>query len=267
MNRSFGTKYTFMVVLVAAAMVLALAPAPADAQADTRPVPRMANGKPDFSGVWDHPRVNDVTQDGTTCAGGSEGCVQKGSGPLSFTAEGQRMRDINSGPKYFDYGASCMPWGFTRGYQTPYPHAYSHNPAFLAILWEQDTAFHMVWTDGRGLPENPEELWRGTSAGRWEGDTLVFETVGFNGRSWIDSARNPLSNEHKLTVRMSRPVYNRIEWEVTMEDPKYYTKPIVNRRTFVLMEGDRAVLYEYSCAENNRCPQGNCTVADVQSDK
>jgi hypothetical protein len=244
MNKGFGLKYSF-VVLAAAAMVLAVAPAPADAQADTRPVPRMANGKPDFSGVWDHPRVGDVTEDGTSCAGGSKGCVQKGSGPLSFTAEGQRVWDINSGPDYFDYGASCMPWGFTRGYQTPYPHAYSHNPNFLAILWEQDTVFHMVWTDGRKLPEDPEETWRGTSVGHWEGDTLVFQTVGFNGRSWIDSARHPLSNEHKL---------------------KYYTKPIVNRRTFVLMEGEEAVLYEYSCAENNRCPQGNCKPAEIQSD-
>ncbi len=260
-------------VCAAALLGLAVACAPADeppAAADTADagagemaVPRLANGRPDFSGVWDHPRVGNITQDGDSCAGGTEGCVQVGSGPLPFTAEGQAMRDIND-EDYFDYGAYCLPWGFMRAYGTPYPHAYVHSTDRLAILWEQDNAWHMVPTyDGVEFPADMEPTWRGTSIGRWEGDTLVITSTGFNGRTWLDTARNPLSEELTLTVRMSRPEYDTINWEVTMEDPLYYTEPIVNTRTFKLMPPG-AELYEYSCTENNRCEGGNCEPADVQ---
>lgn len=239
------------------------APAP-EAGGGEMAVPRLANGKPDFTGVWDHPRVGDITQDGEGCAAGSEGCVQIGSGPLSFTAEGQAMRDINDEEGYFDYGSHCLPWGFLRAYGTPYPHGYVHSVDRLAILWEQDNAFHMVPTyDGVEFPADMVPTWRGTSIGHWDGDTLVITTTGFNGQTWLDTARNPLSDGLTQTVRMSRPDYNHIEWEITLDDPKYYTEPIVNRRTFVLM-APGSELYEYSCTENNRCEGGNCQPADVQ---
>ena len=243
------------------ACAAALAAWPAAAQ-EERAVPRLANGKPDFTGVWDHPRVGDVTQNGDSCAGGSDGCVQEGSGPLPFTALGRRVRAQND-TDYFDYGAHCLPWGFMRAYGTPYPHAYVHSPERLAILWEQDNAWHMVPTDGRALPANPEPTWRGTSVGHWDRDTLVIETTGFNGRTWLDTARNPHSDALELTIRMARPAYDRITWDVTIEDPKHYTRPFTNRRTFVLMEAGQE-LFEYSCTENNRCEGGECAPSDVQ---
>lgn len=233
------------------------------AATDANATPRLADGRPDFSGVWDHPRVGNITEDGEGCAGGTPGCVQQGSGPLSFTAEGQAMRDINDGD-YFDYGARCLPWGFLRAYGTPYPHAYVHSVDRLAILWEQDNAWHMVPTyDGVDFPPDMVPTWRGTSIGHWEGDTLVITTMGFNGRTWLDTARNPLSDEMTQTVRMTRPNYDTIEWEITIDDPKYYAAPIVNRRVFKLM-ATGAELYEYSCTENNRCEGGDCEPADVQ---
>ena len=253
-------------ISVCAAIALGLAASSALAQSD-RPVPRLANGKPDFTGVWDHPRVGDVTRssDNDECAGGSTGCRQVGSGELPFTALGRQVRTRND-TDYFDYGAHCLPWGFMRGYGTPYPHAYVHSTERLAILWEQDNAWHMVPTDGRELPEDLVPTWRGTSVGHWEGDTLVIETAGFNGQTWLDTARNPLSDALRLTIRMSRPSYDRITWDVTMEDSKYYSRPFTNSRTFVLMEPGQE-LYEYSCTENNRCEGGNCTPADVQVDE
>jgi hypothetical protein len=102
----------------------------------------------------------------------------------------------------------------------------------------------------------------GTSVGRWEGDALVIQTAGFNGRTWLDTAQHPLSDALKLTIRMTRPDYDHLTWEITMDDPKYYTQPIKNSRTFVLMP--RGELFEYSCAENNRCEGGTCQEADVQ---
>ena len=180
---------------------------------------------------------------------------------LPFTELGQQIRNQND-TDYFDYGAHCLPWGFMRAYGTPYPHAYVHSTERLAILWEQDNAWHMVPTHGRSL-EVFEPTWRGTSVGRWDGDTLIIETAGFNGRTWLDTARNPLSDELRLTIRMSRPRYDRIQWDVTMEDPKYYSEPLINRRTFVLMEPGQE-LYEYSCTDNNRCEGGECVPSDVQ---
>lgn len=248
---------------VIALLAATLAAAPLYAQSD-RPVPRLANGKPDFTGVWDHPRVGDVTRssDDDECAGGSRGCRQVGSGPLPFTPLGREVRARNDAD-YFDYGAHCLPWGFMRAYGTPYPHAYVHSTERLAILWEQDNAWHMVPTDGRGLSDDIVPTWRGTSVGRWDGDTLVIETTGFNGQTWLDTARNPLSDALKLTIRMARPSYGRMTFDVTMEDPKYYSRPFTNSRTFVLMAPGQE-LYEYSCTENNRCEGGNCTPADVQ---
>ena len=156
----------------------------------------------------------------------------------------------------------CLPWGFVRAYNTPYPHAYVHHPDRLVILWEQDNRFHMVPTDGRALPTDLEPSWMGTSAGRWEGDTLVVQAAGFNGRTWLDTAQHPHSDALRLTIRMTRPDYDHMNWDITIEDPKFYTKPIRNVRTFVLMPPGE--LYEYSCTENNRCEGGNCVAADVQ---
>ena len=266
-NLGWVRGFASLVVLLALVVSCAPAEEPAGTDADAAlapaETPRLANGMPDFSGVWDHPRVGNITQDGDACAGGTEGCTQIGSGPLSFTAEGQAMRDINDGD-FYDYGAHCMPWGFLRAYGTPYPHAYVHSTDRLAILWEQDNAWHMVPTyDGVELPADMEPTWRGTSIGRWEGDTLVITTTGFNGQTWLDTARNPLSDEMTQTVRMSRPDYDHINWEITIEDPKYYTESITNSRVFRLM-ATGAELYEYSCTENNRCEGGDCVPADVQ---
>jgi hypothetical protein len=252
-----------LLVCLTVVTILPLKRTAASAQA-TKQASRLPNGKPDFTGVWDHPRVGDITKnvDGA-CAGGSRGCKQIGSGELSFTAAGKAVMDRSNKPDTFDYGERCLPWGFVRSFGTPYPHEYVHHPDRLAILWEQDNAFHVVPTDGRQLPADIEPSWRGTSVGHWEGDTLVIQTTGFNGESWLDTAQHPLSDQLHTTIRMTRPDYDHLNWEITMEDPKYYTKPIKNTRTFVLMKPGTE-LYEYSCTENNRCEGGHCTPADVQ---
>jgi hypothetical protein len=182
---------------------------PVNAQA-TKPAPRLSNGKPDFTGVWDHPRVGDISRnvDGP-CAGGSKGCKNLVSGDLTFTPAGKAEWDKNNKPTTYD--------------------------------------------------------WMGTSVGRWEGDTLVIQTAGFNGRTWLDTAQHPHSDALRLTIRMTRPDYDHLNWEVTIEDPKYYIKPIKNVRTFVLM-APGTELFEYSCSENNRCEGGKCVAADVQKD-
>ena len=253
-------KKSFVILFVGVAVTAALTITVA-AQSGAKPVPRLSNGKPDFTGVWDHPRVGDIAADATgNCAGETPGCSNKGAGPLPFTPLGKTE---NERKDKFDYGARCLPWGYVRSYGTPYPHAYVHHPDRLAIMWEQDTRYHMVPIDGRKLPADLEPSWMGKSVGHWEGDTLVIETRGFNGRTWLDTAQHPHSDQLRLTERISRPEYGKINYEITIEDPKFYAKPMKNSRVFVLMAPGQE-LFEYSCNENNRCEDGKCTPSDVQ---
>lgn len=265
MKRNFETKAGFILLLVGAVLAAGFAwtsISTAAQSAAAKPIPRLVNGKPDFTGVWDHPRVADISRDVTgRCAGETPGCKNTGAGDLPFTPLGKTE---NARTDKFDYGAHCMPWGYTRSYGTPYPHAYVHHPDRLVIAWEQDNAFHMVPTDGRKLnPADIEPSWRGTSAGRWEGDTSIIDTIGFNGRSWLDTAQHPHSDQLRVTERMSYADADHINYEVVMEDPKFYSKPMKNVRIFVRMKPGQE-LFEYSCSENNRCLGGNCTPADVQ---
>jgi hypothetical protein len=248
------------ILLVSILLLLGLVVIAFSAQSKKQ-VPRLSNGKPDFTGVWDHPRVADITKDANgSCAGETPGCKNIGSGDLPFTPAGKAENDKKD---RFDYGAHCLPWGYVRSFATPYPHAYVSHPDRLAIMWEQDNAFHMVPTDGRPLPKDPDPSWRGTSVGHRDGDTLVIETVGFNGKTWLDTAEHPHSDQLKVTERLTRTDYDHINYELIMEDSKFYSKPIKNVRTFVLMKPGQE-LYEYSCAENNRCEGGHCTPSDVQ---
>jgi hypothetical protein len=100
-------------------------------------IPRLANGKPDFSGVWARPRVADITRDGRGCGSGEQECTQKGSGALSFTPLGAQM---DKAPK-FDYTAFCLPWGYTRAMQTEYPVEILQTPKRFVYLLSRTTYF------------------------------------------------------------------------------------------------------------------------------
>jgi hypothetical protein len=210
-------------------------------------IPRLPNGKPDFSGVWDHPRVNDVTRDGTTCGGGTRGCSQKGSGALSFTPEGTKKWQ----GQRFDYTAYCLPWGYTRAGGTEYPIEIMQRPDRLTFLFESNNIFHMVFTDGRDHPKDLQPNWLGHSVGKWDGDSLVIDTIGFNGKTYIDTAEHPASDALHLTERIGYIDAQHLSYEVTWEDPKMYTKPIKNTRVFARMKPGEELM-EYWCMENNK---------------
>ncbi len=241
--RFYVSIFTALVVTAA----LFLAPTPSSAQ--TAQVPRLHDGKPNFNGVWARPRVNDVMKDanGTECGSGKTGCSHKGSGPVGLTP---LAKEIMSEPA-FDYTSFCLPWGYTRAWQTEYPVEILQTPERLAILFESNTVFKVVPTDGRQLSKNPDPSWFGHSVGRYEGETLIIESNGFNGRTNLDvGADHPSSTEMRITERFRLLDADRIAYDLTIEDPKMYTAPIKNSRVFVRMKGEE--LLEGFCMENNK---------------
>src|SRR5579863_5804366 len=148
--------------------MLFFGPAPAQGQAPA--IPRMSNGQPDFNGVWDHPRVEDVTKSKTGCGNGTAGCKQEGAGELSYTAEGlAKWKDTSR----YDYTARCLPYGYLRGWNSSAPIEILQSSDRLAVFFEIGSDFHIIPTDGRSHPKDQETNWGGNSVGRFEGDTLI----------------------------------------------------------------------------------------------
>ena len=213
-------------------LVPLLPPAAAAQSAAPADIPRLHDGKPDFNGIWDRPRVSNVTLDSEGCGAASNGCSAKGSGPLAFTPEGLAQHNAAK----FDYTAHCLPWGYLRANQTSYPVEYVQTADRFVILFESNNVFHTVPTDGRQHPDNIEPTWMGKSVGRYEGDTLVIDTRGFNGQTWLDvGGEHPSSDALHLVERIRHIDADTLEYHLTIEDPKYYTKPIENTRIFVRM--------------------------------
>jgi hypothetical protein len=213
---------------------------PAAAQTGA-PIPRLPNGKPDFNGVWQRPYVPDMTKS-------SKDGSQKGEA-IPFTTEyAQKFKEYD--PAKFDYTGHCLPQGLTRSMNSPFPVRIVQTPETLAILYEAWNVFEIVPTDGRGLPKNPDPLWMGSHSGRWDGDTLVVETVGFNDKTNLDTVGHPHSDAMHTVERFTHTDEKHISYEITLDDPKAFTKSWKNTRVFTL-KPDWEVM-EYSCEENNK---------------
>jgi hypothetical protein len=234
------------VTTVAVTVILSVSLTPAAAQPPTPegkklagpsgPVPRMADGKPDLSGVWERPFVVDMTRSAPN---------QKGAGELPLTPWGKANL-----VEEFDYSAHCLPLGYTRGINSPMPVEIAQRPGRVVLLYEMNNTFHVIFTDGRGHPKDMDPNWNGHSIGKWEGDTLVVETVGFNGKTRVDTMGHPHSDALHVVERFQRTDLGHISYEVTIEDPQAYTKPWKNSRVFTLRPDWE--LQEYNCNENNK---------------
>ncbi len=203
-------------------------------------IPRLPNGKPDLNGVWERPYVPDMARSGKD---------QQGPGMLPFSpwgAETFKNYDVAK----FDYTGHCLPQGLTRSMNSPFPIEIFQTAQRMAVLYEAWNVFHVIPTDGRGHPKDPDPTWMGNSTGQWEGDTLVVDTTGFNQRTNLDTVGHPHSDRLHVTERYTRTDDKHIAYEITIEDPKTYTRPWKNTRVFT-RRPDWEIL-EYSCEENNR---------------
>ena len=213
-------------------------------QAAQRDIPRMPDGKPDFQGVWDHPYVPDMTADRQD---------QKGAGELPYTAWGAdnfKNYDVSQ----FDYTGHCLPFGLMRSVNVGgYPIQIMQNSKYLAFLFEQNTWFHVVYIDGRGHPSAKDLMptWFGHSIGRFEKDALIVDTVGFNGKTRLDTRGHPHSDQLHVIQRFEYTDPDHLAYEVTIDDPMTYTRPWKNTRVFTRMKPGEELI-EYSCEENNR---------------
>ena len=118
------------------------------------------------------------------------------------------------------------------------------------MLYERDTTFRQVYTDGRKLPDDPQPSWLGYSVGKWDGDALVVETAGFNDRGWLDARGHTHSEALHLTERFQRLDFGHMEVQLTIDDPKTYTRPFtVKLKQHLLADTD---LLESFCAENEK---------------
>lgn len=123
-------------------------------------------------------------------------------------------------------------------------------PGEVIILYESRTIFRQIFTDGRPLPKDPQPTWQGYSVGKWDGDTFVVETIGFNGKGWLDTNGHPTSDALHVTERFKRKDFGRMDIQITIDDPKVYTKPwTVTENPHLLPDME---LLEYICEENNR---------------
>jgi hypothetical protein len=147
-----------------------------------------------------------------------------------------------------DYTGSCLPFGLNRSINAPNPFQIVQTDRYITLLFEVNNWFHVV-PMGIEHPKNPEPIWYGHSVGRWEGDTLVVDTKGFNGYTRLDTVGHPHSDALHVIQTFTRTDAGHLAYTVTIDDPKTYTKPWKNERTITLLQGE---LIEYSCEENNK---------------
>jgi hypothetical protein len=204
------------------------------------PAPRTADGKPDLSGIW-------VTSPGYT------GNIAKDlkPGEVSFKpwAEALYKHRVETESRE-DPQARCVLSGVPRENVVPYPFKILNTNGMIVILYEALHSYRQIFMDGRPLPKNPNPAWMGYSIGHWEEDTLVVESSGFVDNNWLDNSGHPGTEALRLTERFHRRDFGHIDLQITVDDPKAYTKPWNVHLVFNLTPDTE--LIEYVCDENEK---------------
>jgi hypothetical protein len=146
--------------------------------------------------------------------------------------------------------ARCLPEGMPLVEMAPAPYKIIETPGLSVMLYERGTTFRQVHTDGRKLPEDPQPSWLGYSVGKWEGDSFVVNTTGFNNQGWLDARGHTHSEAMRLTERFHRVDFGHMDLQITIDDPETYTRPFsVKLKQHLLPDTD---LLESVCAENEK---------------
>lgn len=227
------------------------------------PAPRARNGRPILDGLWQTesaPRamLARLIPDATNGAGEEPlsqyfinifSDFQPGQEPLQpaaaeqFRQRAKRFEKESPLPR-------CLPEGMPLVEMAPAPYKIIETPGLILMLYERGTTFRQVYTDGRKLPGDPQPTWLGYSVGKWQGDLFVVDTIGFNDRGWLDARGHTHSEALHLTERFHRLDFGHMDVQLTIDDPRTYTKPFtITLKQHLLADSD--VLESY-CAENEK---------------
>ena len=213
--------------------------ASANSAAGPRPAPRMADGKPDLSGVYNSSSFN---------FGGV--AVRGQNDPITATLKpGAEKFKVVRGPTDAGLYSTCSPTGVPGAYFVPYQWEIVQGRDRVVILYEYPHLFRVIPIDGTPHPADPDSTWMGDSVGRWEGDTLVVDTVGFNDKTELPGGYKHTEALH-VVERFHRIDFGNLDYQATIEDPNVFEKPWTISRGFPLRT-DLTKVDEFIC-ENNK---------------
>jgi hypothetical protein len=217
-------------------------PRTADGRPDlSAPAPRLPNGRPDLSGIWRADNASDLTTD-----------IKPSGVPFQPWAKALYEQRKDGARAREDPPTNCLPPGIPRVLGAPLPWKIVQLTDSVVILYEAFNFWRQIFLDGRELAPLDEvnPTWIGYSTGRWDGETLVVETKGFNGKAWLDQAGKPTTEALRVVERYRRKDFGTMEIEITVDDPKAYTEPwSITQRMRLLPSTE---LMEFVCNENNR---------------
>ncbi len=201
------------------------------------PTPKTADGKPDLSGAW---APNAIRQNVDLVASGTEVPLQ----PWADTLYKERRANLSKD----DPEGHCLPAGVPR--ISPFPQKFVQTPTLVVVLDEGNVhSYRQFFLDGRGHPKDMDPLWMGDSIAKWDGDSLVVDTIGLNDKTWLNGQGVPHSDQLHVIERYRRPDLGHMQVEITLEDPKAFTKTHTFTRTYTLLQNWE--IHEYVCNEFN----------------
>ncbi|HZJ33703.1 MAG TPA: hypothetical protein VFD21_19155 [Vicinamibacterales bacterium] len=227
------------------------------------PAPRALDGKPDLSGIWENFRkpgdgpvrsvnaqffddrppslINEFRDIGESVKGGLP--LQ----PWAAALKQQRMTEHSKD----NPDAHCLPLGLMQLHTHPDPRRIVQSPSLVVFLYEANYGVRQIHVDGRPAPDNdPQPWWYGYSRGRWDGDTFVVDTTNFRDGGWLDVNGSPMTEAGRMTERFRRPNYGTLTIDITVDDPKAYTRPWSVSLTQRLMVDSE--MLEFICLENEQ---------------
>jgi len=219
--------------------VLAQAPAKAPVAASkAKPTPRTPNGKPDLSGFWRGPLLRNMDKN---VPGGFDAIL---------TPAGKAAYEYNK-TKSVNPEGLCLFAGIPRASISGVPFEIVQSSNRVAFLYELMWTFRTIPVDGRDHPKDIEPSFFGNGIGKWDGDVLVIDAIGFKDKlSWIDDDAHPHSDALHVVEKWWRPDADHLNHEVTVTDPKFYTKPFSFDRVYTQMPAGQEIM-EFACDENN----------------
>ncbi len=235
-------------------------PRKADGSVDMEaPTPRLADGKPDLSGIWTAANPSRQTDGKDTASDGNDITSSPYMANIGVNLpEGLPyqpwlvpiVKERTDNLAIDDPHIRCLPDNFLRAYGLPHMLKFVHKPDLLVVLNEMNAGYRQVFTDARPLPDEPSPSWQGFSSAKWSGDTLVVDTIGVRDDTWIDWNGSVLTEAAKVREEIRRPDFGHLEIRVTVDDPKAYTKPwTVTLTQRIVVDAE---LIDEICLENEK---------------